>query len=741
MFNLYGISNLLIGFTSLAISLFVFVKGPKNKTNRIWCILAISISVYGFGAYMGSFSTESETALFWWQIAYIGIIMIPVLFMHFVYSFLFIKRPYLLKITYIVTIILWLLNIFKKELLLGSVENVTLFFADSKLFKPGYWIYPPLPLLVLFIIIIFCGTAAITHIDLIRGYKRSDALKRSQIKYFLLGTTFGFIGGGTAFLPCFNINLYPILNIAVVLYPIATAYAIIKYRLMDINVVITRASIFFIVYFIVLGLPFGMGYILLGSGKWIIPLFAMAVFATAGPFVYTYFLHKAEDQIRREEFLAHRALNNLAQNMMRFTNLELLLKLIVHELVKIMKVNSAYIYLKEQENTHYSLKNGWNLDNETNKQTEFSEDSALVKDILLRRSPIILEELKFDQTKYKLSHLKAMREELQKVNASVVIPAFKGDYLFGLLILGPRRNNRIFTQEDLNLLMLLGSQAVLAIENAQLFEREKLYLAEKSRRDALADMAPGVSHQFNNRFIAINSEVQACLDLLGQKPLEGLTKEETISLFENFKEFGKLIIEDTVKGREIAQAIMKKGKADLSFTETALTPVIENSIRLLKLSRTRASLEGSPEPEIIFDIEDSLPKLVLSVSLMEDVFYNLVDNARDAITIKNRYINENKLRLNETFNGKIVISAKRVDKAIIITIKDNGIGIEKDKIKKLFSPFFTSKATAHKGTGMGLYVIQGMVEQHGGKISVASDYEKGTTFTIELPIKSIGHLR
>jgi len=728
---MYGLSNIFIVVSSLSMGLFVHIKGYKHRFVKIWPIFAISVAMYGFGAYMVTLAANASQAIFWWKVSYIGIITIPFVFLHFIYEFLCIKRPYVIKLYAYISIFFLIINFFFEPLFLA---NAKLFFTNYGFVKPIYFIYPGGPLLYVFIVLYFFGTIAYTHFLLIKRYKISHGVERNQLRYFFVATGVGFAGGGLSFLPCFNINLYPFLNFTIILAPVLLTYAIFRYRLMDITVAVTRAGLFSLVYLIVLGFPIAIGYRLLGGGKWIILLFLMAVFASVGPFIYIYLERKAEQALRKEEFQSHQKLNNLAQNMMRFTNLELLLKLIVHELVKTMKVASASIYLKDQETNLYRLRSGWSPASSVIVQSEFSEDSALVKDILLRRIPIILEELKFDQAKHKLPHLKAMREELQKVNASVVIPAFKGDYLFGLLILGIRKNNRIFTQEDLNLLMLLGSQSVLAIENAQLFEREKFYLAEKSRRDALADMAPGVSHQFNNRFIAINSEMQACLDLLGQKPLEGLSRQEILSLFENFKEFGKLIIEDTVKGREIAQAIMKKGKADLSFTETYLTPVIENSIRLLKLSRTRASLEGSTEPEIAIDIEKDLPKIVLSVSLMEDVFYNLVDNARDAITIKNRYIKEGKLNFKEPFSGKIIISAARQDKAIIIKIQDNGIGIEKDKIKRLFSPFFTSKATAHKGTGMGLYVIQGMIEQHKGKISVESQYKKGATFTIELPI-------
>jgi signal transduction histidine kinase len=725
--NFYAIPNFLAAIFEILLGIFIISRNKNLHINFPFFLLIFATFIWQASTGFVIASNSEILGLTITRIGFFGIFLIPIAMYHLTVRVLAVDKNKLLLSGYLLAFFIILPLSWTPLILDGVYKYKWGFFYKAGRLHPVFMVY-----FVYFMLVVLY--------NLFIDYRQEkNQLERNRKKYFFLALFIACIGA-IDFLPTYGVNVYPFGYIAVIVCTLIFTYAIYRYSLLDIKVAITRASIFVIVYAVVLFVPFIFGYYsrgllsdVFGIHWWITPVFLMAILSTSGPFIYTYFQRKAEQRIRFEEFRAHQQLNNLAQNMMRFTDLELLLKLIVHELVKIMKVTSAYVYLKEQGNTHYGLKSKWSVDSSTDKQTEFSEDSALVRDILLRRTPIILEELKFDQTKHSLSHIKAIRDQLQKVKASVVIPAFKGDYLFGLLILGPRRNNRIFTQEDLNLLMLLASQAVLAIENAQLFEREKLYLAEKSRRDALADMAPGVSHQFNNRFIAINSEMQACLDLLGQKPLEGLSREEILSLFENFKEFGKLIIEDTVKGREIAQAIMKKGKADLSFTETYLTPVIENSIRLLKLSRTRASLEGSTEPEIALDIEKDLSKIVLSVSLMEDVFYNLVDNARDAITIKNRYIKEGKLNFKGPFSGKIIISAARQDKAIIIKIQDNGIGIEKDKIKRLFSPFFTSKATAHKGTGMGLYVIQGMIEQHKGKISVESEYEKGTTFTIELP--------
>lgn len=67
-------------------------------------------------------------------------------------------------------------------------------------------------------------------------------------------------------------------------------------------------------------------------------------------------------------------------------------------------------------------------------------------------------------------------------------------------------------------------------------------------------------------------------------------------------------------------------------------------------------------------------------------------------------------------------------------MEDNGIGMRKNELERLFDPYFTTKATSVKGRGMGLFVIQKMVKKYGGEITVSSEYGRGTTFTILFPL-------
>ena len=84
--------------------------------------------------------------------------------------------------------------------------------------------------------------------------------------------------------------------------------------------------------------------------------------------------------------------------------------------------------------------------------------------------------------------------------------------------------------------------------------------------------------------------------------------------------------------------------------------------------------------------------------------------------------------------GQITLTTEQQGSQLKIKIQDTGHGISEDDIENLFDPFFTTKA--QQGTGLGLSVSYGIIRDHGGDIEVKSELDKGTTFTINLPIKT-----
>jgi signal transduction histidine kinase len=126
--------------------------------------------------------------------------------------------------------------------------------------------------------------------------------------------------------------------------------------------------------------------------------------------------------------------------------------------------------------------------------------------------------------------------------------------------------------------------------------------------------------------------------------------------------------------------------------------------------------------DINTQLDPDLPRTMADFHQMQQVFVNIITNAEHAMTRANG-------------RGSLIVKTQQVGGAIRVTLADDGPGIPKDMLNKIFDPFFTTKAVG-EGTGLGLSICYGIVEQHGGKIRVASKPGKGTTFIVELPIAS-----
>jgi two-component system NtrC family sensor kinase len=118
--------------------------------------------------------------------------------------------------------------------------------------------------------------------------------------------------------------------------------------------------------------------------------------------------------------------------------------------------------------------------------------------------------------------------------------------------------------------------------------------------------------------------------------------------------------------------------------------------------------------EVELDVEPDLPALDVDEGQIRQALYNLVRNAREAMPS----------------GGRIVLAARRHGEGVVITVDDEGGGIDSEARERLFEPFFTTKG---HGTGLGLVITREIVEAHGGKIRCEPRPEGGTRFAIELP--------
>jgi len=128
-------------------------------------------------------------------------------------------------------------------------------------------------------------------------------------------------------------------------------------------------------------------------------------------------------------------------------------------------------------------------------------------------------------------------------------------------------------------------------------------------------------------------------------------------------------------------------------------------------------LQEKKEISVRTELADALPEILADPDLLHRALQNLVLNAIDAMPQ----------------GGELTIHTYTSANAVEISVSDTGSGLTDEERSRLFTPYYTTK---QHGTGLGLAIVQSVVSDHGGKISVGSTKEKGTTFRIELPCES-----
>jgi len=225
----------------------------------------------------------------------------------------------------------------------------------------------------------------------------------------------------------------------------------------------------------------------------------------------------------------------------------------------------------------------------------------------------------------------------------------------------------------------------------QLQQREKL--------SSIGLLAAGVAHEVNTPLTGVSSYTQMLLAMLNENdPKHALLQkvrtqaERATNIVNNLLNFSRT------------------GNAS-EFADVDVARVLDDTLQLLEPQLRRSQIE------IIRSYEDEAPRVFGNAGKLQQVFTNLLLNARDAIPD----------------GGRIVVSTSTADDGSVVTeIADTGIGIAPENVAKIYDPFYTTKGVG-QGTGLGLAVTYGIVQEHTGRIAVDSLPGRGTTFRITLP--------
>ena len=299
MIKILSISTLLTSILLLVLVFFILLRRRRTKLNVIFAFMCLNVTLWLFCYSQAYRISNSLQSLFWFKVGYLGLVFLPVSFLQFVCSFLNVKKyQWYSRVSIFV-------GIFTAVIILGTPYLI----KSTKSFSWG--LYPQAGIWHPCFLLFFFGLVSTGISLLFFAYIKKKAVDSNvrvqQIKYILLAFII-FTFASVDFIPNYGINVFPFGFIPTSLFLLIICYSIVRYRLMDVTLAVTRTSIFVSVYALVLGLPFLLVYgwrnnlyYYFGENWWLVPLVTSTVLATAGPFIYLYIQKKAEDRLFQEQ--------------------------------------------------------------------------------------------------------------------------------------------------------------------------------------------------------------------------------------------------------------------------------------------------------------------------------------------------------------------------------------------------------------------------------------------------------
>ncbi len=226
---------------------------------------------------------------------------------------------------------------------------------------------------------------------------------------------------------------------------------------------------------------------------------------------------------------------------------------------------------------------------------------------------------------------------------------------------------------------------------------EQMRIAEKLV--AIGQLSAGLAHEINNPL----GGIRLCFNNLISTEMNGEARQKHIEVINT----GLQKIQDIIR-----QLLDFSKQTELVMKPESVNNMIDNVLRLTEYILTKKGIR------VIKDLGDNIPEIMADRNKMEQVFLNIILNAIQAM---------------DGSQGTLSIKTLIENGRCCISITDTGPGIPQDILPRIFDPFFTTKPVG-EGTGLGLSVSKSIVEQHKGEIKVITS-EKGTTFTVELPVR------
>jgi signal transduction histidine kinase/uncharacterized Zn-finger protein len=371
-----------------------------------------------------------------------------------------------------------------------------------------------------------------------------------------------------------------------------------------------------------------------------------------------------------------------------------LLLLIVRVTTEMLEAEGCSIILHDKENRDLVFHSVTGSKSSTLTQFRLAEGEGVAGNAIKSREPLVVNNVEMDS---RFSKRADEKSGFSTRNILCIPLMVEGDCI-GALELVNKRNEEDFNEEDLFLGEAVSNQIAIAIHNVQLTEAA----LKAERLAAIGQAITGVAHCVKNMLNGLDG---------GLYVLESDIEEKYRKMPQRgFEMLGRNI----QRLKDLVQDMLTYSKDRMpEYSLTNLNELIESIIDLMKVKASEKKVK------LTFKPDDSIEDIVVDPKGIYRCVLNLVSNAIDAC---------------ETEEASVTLYTKTSDsKFVVVEVEDQGSGMDEKTLQSIFQPFFSKRGS--KGTGLGLSVTQKIIQEHEGKIEVDSVLNKGSTFTIYLPIK------
>ncbi len=693
----YQVSLALVAFINLFLGIFVLSRDVKARTNRLFCLFGSFMSFWMTALFFLSLVPQENKALARTCLLFLHLILVFLysLYFHFVLAITKDQSPANKRFSY---------SAYLLSLIFFILGRMGLFDSDLVYSPLGYC--PVLGPANHFFHLVFFFFFSYGNYLLYQAYRATPSpFEKNSYKYLFLGMVVTLLFALTNIARVIGFKVYPMAYVGILCFNLMTALAIVRYRLMDINLIIRPGLAYAILTAMVTAI--WLSCIFLFEKTLHIPGSLARVMII---FIFIFIFNILRERIqfivdklfyrqRQELFsLQKKVSEEIATNY----DPDLLVPYLMHQIKEALHCEFASCMLREKDIylVKYIMGNG-------EENVSVSADSPLIQWLSMKKREIFYREIdddpNFDGPR------KEIKEDFEKTNTRLIVPLIHRDEIIGILSLGEKKGNGSYTYDEIGLLNTMAKELSLSLENSRLHIHLKERSKELERANAAkSDFLNVVSHELKTPLTFIIAQ----LGILKKETLGRLTKSQKEGIKKIEEKGFKLnsVITDILN----LAAIENKKFYELKTEKVYLRKLIDEVAKAFGLLIYHKGLS------IELDLPDRFPSVFSDSGKISDILYRLLDNA---------------VKFTPS-GGEITIGARETKAEIEIFVSDTGIGIAKENEGRIFERFYQQDGSItrkYSGMGLGLAITSELVKALGGKIWVSSKQGEGSTFTFTIP--------